>query len=287
MNHSALLAIDTSTEFCSVAICFSLPPLADANQPALAESTSALSASIQIMDDPAQGLRFIFAEDKTGAVSSTCLLPMIDAVLQAATRTLNDCTAVAFGAGPGSFTGLRTATGIAQGLAFGADLPVIPVNTLMACAESARLRDTLAGCTRVFAAVDARMAECYFQTFDWSPSRLDWESATSPSVGAPIAAVPCDALTPYALVGNAASVFGEALVARTNARTIDADARPTALAVASIGWRAWQAGRAVPAADALPEYVRDKVALTTREREVARELKLTQQASATVTAKGA
>lgn len=287
---SAILAIDTSTEFCSVAVCFPLPA-ADASVVVEEADASAISSDApqrdawRSIDDRASGLRFITAEDRTGAVSSTRVLPMIDIVLQAAGLRLQDCVAIAFGAGPGSFTGLRTATGIAQGLAFGADLPVVPVNTLMACAESARLRGTLGDCTRVLAAVDARMAECYAQTFVYATADAEWTAVDAPSVGAPEAALPAlagaSATGPYALVGNAVTVFGAAMQAQKEAMCIDVDARPSAVAVASIGWQAWRHGRAVPAADALPEYVRNKVALTTREREQVRDAKLAQQALTT------
>lgn len=319
MERLALLAIDTSTEFCSVAVCVAHTDSAAASTAApTAVRPSAVSASaragqtspgsadvpdpgfaVQSSDDPSSGLRFFSLDIHTGAVSSTYILPAIDAVLDAAGLTLAECGALAFGAGPGSFTGLRTATGIAQGLAFGANLPVVPVDTLMACAESARLRGTIggaraggAGTQHVLAAMDARMGECYWEALDWS-DREGWQIVVSATVGAPESVVtqwsPTETRSnaagdaesdvdiaayagrdDYAVVGSAVAAFGERISASAAARFVDAEARPSGIAVASIGWRAWQAGQAVPPGQAQPRYIRDKVALTTREREIER-----------------
>jgi tRNA threonylcarbamoyladenosine biosynthesis protein TsaB len=136
MTQTVLLALDTSTEFCSVAL---------------------LSAATVPTDRTASEPRVWIRHEQTGAVSSTRLLPAIRELFEEAGLALAACNVIAFGAGPGSFTGLRTATGVAQGLAFGLNCPVVPVGTLLACAESARRRDPSA--TRVLAALDARMDE--------------------------------------------------------------------------------------------------------------------------------
>lgn len=322
-----ILAIDTSTEFCSVAVCLPIVADHDGGNASLAhpamrhddaaiavatdEATAPIEASsneVRVYDDPSRGVRFIVVERDTGAVSSTYILPAVDQALQVAGVTLQDCAAVAFGAGPGSFTGLRTATGIVQGLAFAAGLPVVPVNTLMACAESARLRGTLgsrergsdgsggsdddgaapalasasAPITHVIAALDARMNECYFQAFRWTGEQSGWQASDDSMlddgarVGAPEAVMSPWEHAPgeaYAVVGNAVSVFGKRLAALDGAASIDALARPDAAAVASIGWQAWRAGQVLPAALALPNYVRNKVAQTTEERERIRQQK--------------
>ena len=91
-----------------------------------------------------------------------------------------DLGGIAFGAGPGSFTGLRIACGVAQGLALGANLPLIGVTTLEAMAETARSRS---GCTRVIAALDARMHEVYLAAYEHNGSR--WCAHVAPSVVAP------------------------------------------------------------------------------------------------------
>ncbi|MBB3256532.1 tRNA threonylcarbamoyladenosine biosynthesis protein TsaB [Paraburkholderia bannensis] len=207
--------------------------------------------------------------EATGAVSSTRLLPAIGELLAEAGLALADCDAIAFGSGPGSFTGLRTATGVAQGLAFGLDIPVVPVSTLLVCAESARLRDPAA--TRVLSALDARMDEAYWADYAWDASAGaagDWRTLQGASLDAPEAIVAPD--QPFTLAGNAAAAFGARLAAATAARTIDAEALPHAVPLAHVALRAFRAGRTLPADQAAPEYVRNKVAQTTAERMAAK-----------------
>ncbi|CAB3791603.1 tRNA (adenosine(37)-N6)-threonylcarbamoyltransferase complex dimerization subunit type 1 TsaB [Paraburkholderia fynbosensis] len=240
MTQTVLLALDTSTEFCSVAL-LSVP--VDAAQTGAAP-------------------RLWVRHELTGAVSSTRLLPAIGELFDEAGLTLAACDAIAFGSGPGSFTGLRTATGVAQGLAFGLNLPVVPVSTLLACAESARLRDPAA--TRVLAALDARMDEIYWADFAWDEAQQEWRTVQAASLDAPERLVLPD--TPFTLVGNAAAAFGARLPAVAAARTVDGEALPHALPLAHAALRALRAGRTVAADEAAPEYVRDKVAQTTAER---------------------
>jgi len=314
MDRHALLAIDTSTEICSVAVCFpylvgepTCAPVAGGLSHIVGANTTpplepVLAAEASVFDDPAAGLRFITIERRTGSVSSGFILPAINAVLRAAGIRLQDCGALAFGAGPGSFTGLRTAAGIAQGLAFGANLKVLPVNTLMACAESARQRDTLAGCTQVLAVMDARMSQCYWEVFDGSAAHGRWRSLGASAVSDPqavilptkmaVQATQADTtLAPipspsYALVGNGAEIFRDQLCVADKACCLDAAARPSATAIAAVGWRDWLAGHAVAPAEALPRYVRDKVASTTLEREAEREERAKVKASAALAQEG-
>ena len=163
---------------------------------------------------------------------------------------------------PGSFTGLRTATGVAQGLAFGLGVPVVPISTLLACAESARLRDP--SITRVVAALDARMDEVYWADYAWDASDGEWRTLTPPSLNAPDALVAPDA--PFAVAGNAARAFGSRLAIAERAVVVDHDALPHAHPLVLAALRAYSAGRVVAAEHAAPEYVRDKVAQTTAER---------------------
>ncbi|RQR62216.1 tRNA (adenosine(37)-N6)-threonylcarbamoyltransferase complex dimerization subunit type 1 TsaB [Burkholderia sp. Bp9126] len=243
MMQTVLLAIDTSTEYCSVALLRS----------AMAESAASA---------PQSWVR----HELTGAVSSTRVLPAIQELFAESGLTLADCDAIAFGAGPGSFTGLRTATGITQGLAFGRGLPVVPVGTLLACAEHARLRAP--GTARVLAALDARMDEVYWADFAWDEAAGDWRTLHPAALDAPGAVGVPD--VPFTLAGNAAAAFGAQLPALARAAATDGDAMPHALAVAHVALRAFRAGRTVPADQAAPEYVRDKVAQTTAERLAAR-----------------
>lgn len=199
-------------------------------------------------------------------MSSTRVLPAVQELFAESGLALADCDAIAFGAGPGSFTGLRTATGITQGLAFGRGLPVVPVGTLLVCAEHARLRAP--GTTRVLAALDARMDEAYWADFAWDERAGDWQTLHPAALDAPGAVGVPDA--PFTLAGNAAAAFGAQLPAAARAAVIDGEALPHALALAHVALRAFRAGRTVPAEHAAPEYVRDKVAQTTAERMAAR-----------------
>ncbi|TAM04083.1 MAG: tRNA (adenosine(37)-N6)-threonylcarbamoyltransferase complex dimerization subunit type 1 TsaB [Paraburkholderia sp.] len=245
MNDTVLLALDTSTEFCSVAL--------------LRATAASGGASVT---EPYAEVAVWVRHEATGAVSSTRLLPAIGELLAEAGLTLADCDAIAFGAGPGSFTGLRTATGVAQGLAFGLDIPVVPVGTLLVCAESARLRDAAA--THVLAALDARMDEAYWAEFEWDAAARDWRTVHPASLDAPERIVAPEA--PFTLAGNAAAAFGTRLAASHAARVIDAEALPHALPLAHAALRAFRAGHTLRADQAAPEYVRNKVAQTTAER---------------------
>jgi tRNA threonylcarbamoyladenosine biosynthesis protein TsaB len=255
MTRTVLLALDTSTEFCSVAL---------------------LSAANDAADPSASEPRVWVRHEATGAVSSTRLLPAIRELFNEAGLVLADCNAIAFGSGPGSFTGLRTATGVAQGLAFGLDCPVVPIGTLLTCAESARLRNPAA--TRVLAALDARMDEVYWADYAWDEAQGEWRTVQSASLDAPHQLVLPD--VPFTLAGNAAAVFGERLPAMAAAQSVDGEALPHALPLAHAALRALRAGRTVPADQAAPEYVRDKVAQTTAERMADKALKATAAARA-------
>ncbi|MDP9645992.1 tRNA (adenosine(37)-N6)-threonylcarbamoyltransferase complex dimerization subunit type 1 TsaB [Paraburkholderia caledonica] len=255
MTQTVLLALDTSTEFCSVALLSA----ADAGAAGHARAES----------------RVWVRHEQTGAVSSTRLLPAIRELFDEAGLTLADCNAIAFGSGPGSFTGLRTATGAAQGLSFGLDLPVVPVSTLLVCAESARRRDPAA--TRVLAALDARMDEIYWADYAWDEVDGEWRTVQRASLDTPERLVLPD--EPFTLAGNAAAAFGARLPALAVARTVDHEALPHALPLAYAALRAFHAGRTVPADQAAPEYIRNKVAQTTAERTAEKAAKAEQAAA--------
>lgn len=236
---SWILAVETSTEWCSVAL-----------------GRAGVDGAIECFS----------RHEHTGARSSSRVLPAVGEVLAEAGIRLADCAAIAFGAGPGSFTGLRTACGVTQGLAFGAGLPVIPVNVLMACAESARAGTPLlpAG-TAVLVALDARMDEAYAAAFRWEDAANEWRMDGDMQVVAPEAVARPDG--DFWIAGNAAQVFGERLAVAAQAGRVVPEAMPDARAMVTIGLRALARGETIDAADAMPFYIRDKVAQTIAERE--------------------
>jgi tRNA threonylcarbamoyladenosine biosynthesis protein TsaB len=188
-----------------------------------------------------------------GQPSSATLLPLVSAMLAEAGIDFADLDAIAFGAGPGSFTGLRVACGVAQGLAFAHGLPVLPVGTLAAMAAAV-------AAPRVAVCLDARMNEVYFGLF--SDGCLCGEVGVYPPAQLP---VPSDG--GWVAVGNALAAYP--LLRERLAPVVDFfhdDVIPGAAAVASLAAPRLARGEGLDAGDALPVYVRDKVALTVAER---------------------
>ncbi len=198
-----------------------------------------------------------------GAQASASLIPAAMDQLAQAGMALGELDAIVFGRGPGSFTGLRTACAVAQGLAFGADVPVLPVDTLLAVAEEARV---LAGVTdqplTVLALLDARMDEVYSAAYDWDGRQ--WAQRAPLQVGAP-EQVALPQATRVLMAGNAFDAYGDRLPAGERIAAL-----PTASALLRLAPALWAAGQAVPAEQAMPLYIRDKVAQTTAEREAAK-----------------
>lgn len=198
-----------------------------------------------------------------GAQASATLIPAALHLLQQAGLRLADLDAIAFGRGPGSFTGLRTACAVAQGLAFGADRPVLPIDTLLAVAQHAREAH---GCTQVLAMLDARMDQIYAQAWAWTAT-AGWAALDEACVASPedLALPAAAAGAPWVLAGNAFAAYGARLPAALQALPQHA-AQPSARALLALAPGLLAAGGAVPAEQALPLYVRDKVAQTTAER---------------------
>lgn len=208
-----------------------------------------------------------------GAQASAGLLPALQALLHEAGLAWPAVHAIAFGAGPGAFTGLRTACSVTQGLALGLGVPVIVLDTLMAVAEDARQRASapLAAGEVVWVLQDARMAELYVGAFTWRGDR--WAVHTPPALwplGEPRAR--------WAARGEGVRVCGNALsacpaawegLAPEDTRVLAPDAMPCGAALAELARQAWVRGEQVDPALALPRYVRDKVAQTTAERAAA------------------
>lgn len=234
-----LLALDTSTEWMSIAVqrAGQVPPL--------------------------------LHHAPGGALTSTQLIPQIQALMAQAGLRFDVLQAIVFGAGPGSFTGLRSACAVAQGLAYGAGLPLLPVDTLLAVAEDARLQCNPGDAFQVTALLDARMDEMYaasyvFESYKWKtikgcslikPEELDRFTASSGGRSMTL------------LAGNVFAAYGARLPS-TAAQRINA--LPTAGALLRLAPALLAAGAAVAAAQALPTYVRNKVAQTTQERAAAK-----------------
>jgi tRNA threonylcarbamoyladenosine biosynthesis protein TsaB len=201
-----------------------------------------------------------------GAQASASLIATVMDLLQQAGLTLAQLDAICFGAGPGAFTGLRTACAVAQGLAFGARVPVLPVDTLLALAEEAHHASLpeVPAC-RVTALLDARMDEMYAATYDFADGQ--WSEVLGSHLVRPEDLVVArGAQAVQVLAGNVFTVYADRLVDVELKEIPRITALPTAAALLRLAPRLLAAGKAVTAAEALPIYIRDKVAKTTAER---------------------
>ena len=220
-----ILAIETSTELASVALMHR------------GEIHSRESAGVQ--------------------THSATVLPMLQQLLADAGIAVADVDALAFGCGPGSFTGVRTACGLVQGLAIGTQRKAVPVVTLLAMAESARAAG--AG-DDIIAVLDARMGEVYWARYRFD---RDWQVVVEP-VLARAADVRADGGSP-AVCGNALLSYPDDF-AHIGSLPSWPDIVPQATAIAGLAAASMVRGEWVEARDAQPLYLRNKVALTTSER---------------------
>lgn len=221
-----ILALETSTDLCSVALW--------------------LDGEIDARDIVA------------GQRNSELLLPLIDALLDAHALKAADLDGVAFGAGPGSFTGLRIACGVAQGIAFGANVPVVGIGTLLALAESSRAE-------RVVCCLDARISEIYHAAYEKRAGT--WHAVHEPSLCKPDAAPGLPA-GEWTGCGSGFAAYGAVLKSRYDGRLalVIPDLAPHAREIAALAAGEFRSGRAVAAEQAAPLYVRNKVALRVDER---------------------
>lgn len=217
-----LLALDSSTEACSVAL----------------------------LDGDVVSERYVEAPRE----HMLRLLPMVDELLAERGLTLRDLDAIAFAQGPGSFTGLRICLGVVQGLAFGAQLPVIPVSTLAALAQTGALAAPVG--THILSAIDARMDEVYWGWFekraDGLVRALNEEQLSAPEQ------VRAHSDAAHAIGVGSGWNYRPRLDA-TGVDTIDAAVLPRASALITLAVPVWNAGAAVDVEQALPVYLRDKV----------------------------
>jgi tRNA threonylcarbamoyladenosine biosynthesis protein TsaB len=221
-----VLALDTSTEYCSVALW--------------------------------QDGVVVERCELAGQKHSEMLIEMLDTLFKNAGITIKQLDGIAFGKGPGSFTGVRIACGAAQGLALGANLPVVGVCTLEALAEAS-------GKMRVIAALDARMSEVYHAIYEKSNGA--WTVVSEPCLCKPGNSPPVSGDNWFG-VGSGYAMHGLALGERYAGQLmgVDGAAVPQAAAIVVLGAAQFKLGRGVDAAEALPLYLRDKVALKTSER---------------------
>ena len=199
--------------------------------------------------------------EPSGEKHSQRVLPLIGEVLAEAGWAVADVDGIAFGSGPGSFTGVRIACGVAQGLAFGINAPLVGVPTLLAMAHAAWREG---GTTRAIVCLDARMREVYAAAYWRQDDR--WHTCLEPAVVKPQEVrLPQSAGGQWFGLGNGFAVYPE-LQSITGIARIAPSAAPSARAIGELARPRFAAGEGVAAADARPLYVRHRVALTTRER---------------------
>ncbi|MEP7069867.1 MAG: tRNA (adenosine(37)-N6)-threonylcarbamoyltransferase complex dimerization subunit type 1 TsaB [Usitatibacter sp.] len=224
-----LLAVETSTELCSVALL--------------------------------RGGELFVEEALAENRHSEMLVPMLRKVFERSRLSARQMDAFGFGQGPGSFTGIRIACGIVQGLAFASNRLVVPVPSLLALAEQSNEG-------QVLVAVDARMGEAYLAAY--ARNGDDWDEVIAPRLA--------DASTLPSLPGRSWVATGSGFDRHAWLREAYRDAvqmrfeddLPRAGAVARLAARRFARGAAIAPGDAAPLYLRDKVALTTEERHRAR-----------------
>ena len=221
----------------------------------LALDTSTRWLSVALFD----GQNALVTRECAGNASSERILPAIGDILARAGATLASLDGIAYGAGPGSFTGVRIACGVAQGLAFGSDLPVFAVGTLEAIAQAGWREH---GWRRIVACLDARMREVYVAAYERDHN--GWCVVRAPAVCAPDAVEP---MTPTGWHGAGDGFLAyPALADRIALGGCDASLIPDAQSIAECAWPRVVTGVGVPAEQAQPLYVRHRVALTSAER---------------------
>lgn len=221
-----LLVLDTSTEWCSAALW---------------------------LDGRSLSRRTL-----AGQRHSALLLPMVDELLREAGVALRGLDGIGYGAGPGSFTGIRIACAVTQGLALGADLPVVGISTLESIAEQV-------GADRVLTVLDARMAEVYWGAYVREGE--GWHALLAPQLALP-ESVELPPGAGWVGAGSGFTALGDVLRPRLSPRLerIEASIVPDAAAMVPLALRAFARGEGMDAAFAAPIYLRDKVALTVAER---------------------
>ncbi len=217
-------------------------------------STETMSVAVQ------RGADAVWQHDGAGgALTSASMIAVIVGLMKQAQLQFAQLDAIAFGRGPGSFTGLRTACSVAQGLAFGAGVHVLPIDTLLALAEQARFEHAAtAQRLQVLALLDARMDEMYAAGYAYHAGQ--WTQTED-----------CRLLRPEKLASEPQTLLAGNVFAAYGARMVPCAAQrvaalPSASALLRLAPALLAGGLALPADQALPLYIRDKVASTSAER---------------------
>ena len=218
---------------------------------AIETATEACSAALLVDNAIAQEFRIAPREH------AKIILPMIDSLLASAEISVNQLDAIAFGRGPGSFTGLRIATGITQGIAFSAGLPVAPVSTLAALAMGCVRQQQV---TRVLAALDARMQEVYWAMYQTSQSGRVELQGTEAVVSPDQVTVPESGS--WTGAGSGWETYHERLQRRCDnmVESVYTDQYPQAEDIARLAVAVIETRQTVAAEQAQPVYLRDRVA---------------------------
>ncbi|WP_324039250.1 tRNA (adenosine(37)-N6)-threonylcarbamoyltransferase complex dimerization subunit type 1 TsaB [Aeromonas dhakensis] len=224
MNELKILAVDTATEACSAALLV--------------------------------GEKVFSRWEEAPRDHTRKILPMVQAVLDEAGVTLDELDAIAFGRGPGSFTGVRIGIGVAQGLALGAGVPLIGISTLAAMAQGAHRLD---GAERVLTAIDARMDEVYFGQYELIDGRIQLVGEEMVSGPAALVASRGTLSGSFTRVGTGFETYGETLAALADELVASQVRFPAAEDMLPLARSAWLAGEAVAVEQATPVYLRDKV----------------------------
>jgi tRNA threonylcarbamoyladenosine biosynthesis protein TsaB len=225
----------------------------------LAIDTASAQCSAALLDGASLVLRAVATQREHAQL----LLPMVEGLLREAGFGVASLDAIAFGRGPGSFTGVRVAAAVAQGLALGADLPVLPVSDLRALALQAvrlalpRFDSAREQAVRVACCMDARMNEVYAAAFEVPPGGLPPDAPERVCAPADFRPDwPCELA-----MGRGFAAYPEALAGlREAAWAVYPDTEPSAGAIAELGGADFAAGLGRDASEALPTYLRDNVA---------------------------
>lgn len=220
----------------------------------LALDTSTAHCSVALWIDGAVDAR----ETLAGQRHSALLLGMIDALLKGRGFAVRDLDGIAYGEGPGSFTGLRIACGVVQGLAFGGGVPVVGVSTLLAMAAGS-------AAPRIVCCIDARVHEIYHAAYERRSG--EWCAVYEPTLCAPAAAPELPG-EDWLGCGDGFKAYGDVLQGRYAGKLVGVDLAlyPHAREVAALAAPLFAAGHGVSAENAAPLYLRDKVALRSDER---------------------